>query len=175
MSTDPFARLTRLPRLRARLGRWREAIPALQSMNGHARVMTKLYADVLGGKDRQPLEVAGIRIGPLHGHASGGSGTDFQEVVIHPLFEVGPDAGGHLRKPGGHRFEGGRGVGRLPPFQPGAVLEPGGIRDGDRVVLRMGPPIVGARWVAVHRDYREGHALGMVGWEGSGPGDGRRT
>lgn len=45
----------------------------------------------------------------------------------------------------------------LPPFQPGAVLEPGGIRDGERVVLRAGPPVVGRRWVAVHRDYVEGH------------------
>ncbi len=55
----------------------------------------------------------------------------------------------------------------LPPFQPAAVLEPGGITDGERVVLRMGPPVVGRRWVAVHRDYEEGR--GFTDDQQSGP------
>jgi len=44
----------------------------------------------------------------------------------------------------------------LPPFQAAAVVEPGGIHDGERVVLRFGPRWIGPRWVAVHRDYVEG-------------------
>ena len=55
----------------------------------------------------------------------------------------------------------------IPPFQPAAVLEPGGIHDGERVVLRMGPPVVGRRWVALHRDYEEGH--GFTDDQESGP------
>ncbi len=55
----------------------------------------------------------------------------------------------------------------LPPFQAGAVLEPGGIHDGERVVLRMGPPVIGRRWVAVHRDYAEGR--GFTDEQESGP------
>lgn len=55
----------------------------------------------------------------------------------------------------------------LPPFQAAAVLETGGITDGERVVLRMGPAVVGPRWVALHRDYREGH--GFTDEQESGP------
>lgn len=44
----------------------------------------------------------------------------------------------------------------LPPFQPARVEEPGGITEGERVVLRMGPGPFSIRWVAEHRDYVEG-------------------
>lgn len=44
----------------------------------------------------------------------------------------------------------------LPPFQPARVETPGGIHDGDRVVLRMGPGPFSIRWVAEHRDFVEG-------------------
>jgi len=44
----------------------------------------------------------------------------------------------------------------LPPFQSVRVEQPGGIRDGERVVLRMGPGPLGLRWVAEHRDFVDG-------------------
>jgi len=44
----------------------------------------------------------------------------------------------------------------LPPFQPVRVEQPGGIRDGERVVLRMGPGRLSIRWVAEHRDFVDG-------------------
>ncbi len=55
----------------------------------------------------------------------------------------------------------------LPPFQTVSVLEPGGIQNGDQVVLRMGPPVVGVRWVAVHRDYEP--PRGFTDDQASGP------
>jgi len=41
----------------------------------------------------------------------------------------------------------------LPPWQPVRVEKPGGIRDGDEVVLRMGPGPLALRWVARHQDF----------------------
>jgi len=44
-----------------------------------------------------------------------------------------------------------------PPWEPVRVVERhGGIEDGGRVVLRMGPGPFGVRWVAEHFDYVEG-------------------
>ena len=44
-----------------------------------------------------------------------------------------------------------------PPWEPVRVVERhGGIEDGARLVMRMGPGPFGLRWVAEHRDYIEG-------------------
>lgn len=48
----------------------------------------------------------------------------------------------------------------LPPWQPVRVEQPGGIRDGDEVVLRLGPGAVGVRWLARHQDYDPPHSFG---------------
>lgn len=45
----------------------------------------------------------------------------------------------------------------IPPWQRVRVLErSGGIEDGARVVLQVGPRLLARRWVAVHSGYREG-------------------
>jgi uncharacterized protein (TIGR01777 family) len=41
----------------------------------------------------------------------------------------------------------------LPPWQSVRVAKPGGIRDGDEVVLRLGPGPFALRWVARHERY----------------------
>ena len=50
-----------------------------------------------------------------------------------------------------------------PPWQPVALKEHQGIRDGDRAVIRLGTPLVGLDWVAEHRGYDDGCL------EGDGP------
>lgn len=44
----------------------------------------------------------------------------------------------------------------LPPWQPVRVEQPGGIRDGERVVLRLGPGPLALRWVAAHHGFVAG-------------------
>lgn len=47
----------------------------------------------------------------------------------------------------------------LPPWQSVRVEKPGGIRDGDEVVLRMGPGPLAVRWLARHEAYDPPHAF----------------
>ncbi len=45
----------------------------------------------------------------------------------------------------------------LAPWQPVSVIEQsGGVRDGARVVLALGPRAFGLRWRSIHRDYEAG-------------------
>ena len=47
----------------------------------------------------------------------------------------------------------------LPPWQAVRVETPGGIHDGERVVLRMGPGPLAVRWVAEHRGFEAGRSF----------------
>ena len=54
-----------------------------------------------------------------------------------------------------------------PPWEPVEVIErTGGINDGDRVVLRMRLGPFSQKWVAEHRDYREGRQFCDIQREG---------